>query len=249
MTAFRLIPFQNFDAFTNMALDEAIMEAIRAGESLPTIRFYGWDPAAISIGYFQGLRQEVDLEACARAGVHVVRRVTGGGAVYHDTAGEVTYSLLAPVELFPASILDSYRLICDDVIDALRRLELPAEFQPINYIAVEGRKISGNAQTRRNGILLQHGTILYQVDVEKMFSLLTVSQEKTADKLVRSVKKRVTSISEHRDLPRSAVIAALEEAFSRNREIERGEYTIKEAARARELAEQKYASPEWVGMR
>ncbi len=244
-----MIPFQLFDAFTNMALDEAIMESIRAGESLPTIRFYGWQPSAISIGYFQGLNNEVDLDACRAAGVDVVRRLTGGGAVYHDRHGEITYSLLTPLEHFPPNIIESYHVVCDDIIHALSLIGISATFTPINDISVDGRKISGNAQTRRGGIFLQHGTILYTVDVERMFSLLTVSQTKIADKLIKSVKKRVTFIRQHNTASIEEVLAALEKGFSRGREIVVGSYSHKELQRAQELARQKYGSQQWVAMR
>lgn len=245
MTTFRMIPFQYFDAFTNMALDEAIMEAVRSGESLPTIRFYGWEPSAISIGTFQGIRNEVNLEETHLAGVDVIRRQTGGGAVYHDRLGEVTYSIIGSLELFPLNILKSYEVICADIVFALQHMRLDARFVPVNDILVGEQKISGNAQTRRNGILLQHGTILYSVDVEKMFSLLNVSQEKISDKLIKSVKKRVTSISDLTSASMDDLKAALEAGFSRGRNIDYGDYTSKELERARQLAEEKYKTEAW----
>jgi lipoate-protein ligase A len=246
---YRMIPLRYFNAYMNMALDEAIMEGIRTGTTLPTIRLYGWEPSAVSIGYFQGLEYEVNLEACRLQGVDVVRRITGGGAVYHDRDGEITYSLLAPLALYPDDLIQSYRLICGYLIEALQLLGIEGSFQPINDIIVDGRKISGNAQARKQGVLLQHGTILYRVDVEKMFTLLTVSEEKVSDKLIRSVKKRVTSISDIRPVSFQEVITALETAFRNNLETEYGDYTERELQRARELAEQKYSTSSWVAMR
>jgi lipoate-protein ligase A len=246
---YRLIPFRHFNAAINMALDEAIMEGIRAGSSPATIRFYGWQPSAVSIGYFQGIHYEVNLEACKEDGVDIVRRITGGGAVYHDRDGEITYSLLAPTSQFPETIIDSYKLICGSILTALETLGIQASFQPINDIIVEEKKISGNAQTRRGGILLQHGTILLQVDVEKMFTYLTVSEEKISDKLIRSVKKRVTSISDLAPTPFRDVIKAFEAAFSQGREVESGDYSPVELERASALAIEKYRSPEWLFMR
>lgn len=246
---YRMIPFRYFNAYMNMALDEAIMEGIRSGTTPPTIRFYGWEPSAVSIGYFQGLEYEVNLEACRQQGVDVVRRITGGGAVYHDRDGEITYSLLAPLELYPNDLIESYRLICGYLVEALQLLGIESSFQPINDIIVDGKKISGNAQARKQGVLLQHGTILYRVDVEKMFTLLTVSEEKVSDKLIRSVKKRVTSIEDIRPVPFNEVSAALETAFRNHLEIEYGDYTDWELARARELAAQKYSTPAWIAMR
>lgn len=246
---FRMIPFQHFNAFMNMALDEAIMENVRTGTTLPTIRFYGWQPSAISIGYFQGLKNEVNLEECRQAGVDVIRRMTGGGAVYHDVDGEVTYSIIAPVSLFPANIVDSYHLICKDIIYALEQLGIHACFQPINDITIDNQKISGNAQTRRGGILLQHGTILYTVDVEKMFNLLNVDMVKVSDKLIKSVRKRVTSITAFSNVPIADVIIALQKAFSRHREIILADYSTQEMTRAQQLAEEKYRTDAWNALR
>ncbi|HEX9013356.1 MAG TPA: biotin/lipoate A/B protein ligase family protein [Anaerolineaceae bacterium] len=246
---FRMIPFRYFPAAMNMAIDEAILEGLREGASPPTVRLYGWDTSAVSIGRFQGLQYEVNLEACRQAGVDVVRRITGGGAVYHDRDGEVTYSILGEGSLFPEKIIDSYEAVCADVVYALQLLGIPAEFAPINDIMVEGRKISGNAQTRRAGLFLQHGTVLYQVDVEKMFGLLSVSPEKISDKLIRSVKKRVTAVCDYRQVPLQALADAMETAFGRSRAVERGDYTPRELERARQLAREKYGSQAWIAMR
>ncbi len=246
---FRLIKVQEFDAFTNMALDEAICEAVRDEESVSTIRFYTWKPSAISIGYFQGLKNEVNLEECKQQHVDVVRRRTGGGAVYHDTQGEITYSIIGPVDMFPKDIIKSYEVICQSIIDALKELGINATFSPINDIIVNQKKISGNAQTRRDGILLQHGTILYDLNVEKMFSLLKVGKEKIADKLIKSVKKRVTRILDYGDFSKEKIIEELEKAFSKDRNIFVSNYTQKELLRAKELAQIKYSSEEWNNMR
>ncbi len=242
---FRLIPFRYFDAYLNMALDEAIMEAVRSGESLPTIRFYGWAPSAVSIGVFQGIRNEVNLDVTRQAGVDVVRRQTGGGAVYHDQFGEVTYSIIGPVEKFSVNIIKSYEDICESIVIALKQLGLDTRFEPVNDILLNDQKISGNAQTRRQGILLQHGTVLYSVEVEKMFSYLNVSEQKISDKLIKSVKKRVTSISDQLDVPMRDLQIALEKGFSTGREIEMGTYTEKELTRAAQLAEEKFKSEAW----
>ena len=246
MKKFRMIPFQYFDAFTNMALDETIMEGVRKGSTLPTIRFYGWDPSAVSIGIFQGVRNEVNLDATKNAGVDVVRRLTGGGAVYHDKLGEVTYSLIAPITYFPNNIIESYRFICDDIVYALGLLGINAIFSPINDILVNEQKISGNAQTRRNGVLLQHGTILYSVDIEKMFSLLNVSDQKVSDKLIKSVQKRVTSIVDQSGKSMEDLKEVLIAGFSRNRNIEFDDYTDIEKQRAMEITNERFNNDTWT---
>ena len=247
---FRLIKVQEFDAYTNMALDEVLCDKLSKGETDPVIRLYRWKPSAVSIGYFQGIGNEVDLKKCQKEGIDVVRRRTGGGAVFHSNEGEITYSIMAPENLFSKNIIESYREVCEIVINGLRKLGIESNFAPINDIISNERKISGNAQTRKNGVFLQHGTILYSVDVEKMFSYLTVDKTKISDKLIKSVKKRVTSISnENSKLTLDDLENALIKAFSDKFEVYESNYSKEELKLAKELANKKYSSKEWNHMR
>ena len=242
----RVIDYTENDAFMNMAIDEAIGESVASG-GMPTMRFYGWRPPAISIGYFQSIEAEVDRERCRSQGVDIVRRRTGGGAVFHDS--EITYSVIGGESLFPRDILASYRLICGWIISSLGKLGIQAEFKPINDIIVGGRKVSGNAQTRRGGVLLQHGTILHSVDIERMFSLLRVPDEKIRDKTIASVKERVTSVSALNGASMDALYRALVDGFTEGKEIEFGALTAKEIKRAGELRSSRYATEGWNAMR
>ncbi len=246
----RVVPLETRDAATNMAIDEAVAEAVGSRESQPTIRFYQWQPSAVSIGYFQSLEEEVDLGACKRYDINFVRRRTGGGAVYHDLAGEITYSVIAPESMFPKDIIASYRVICGWLIDGLAPLGIRAEFKPINDITVGGKKISGNAQTRRGGVLLQHGTLLYDVDVRKMFSLLKVPDEKIRDKMIAAVEERVTSVLAQKPNAKKPEVAdAMLKAFTKGKRWSTGSWTKAEMARADELAETRYSAREWNFLR
>ena len=177
----------------NMAIDRAILVANSRGIVPPTVRFYHWLPPAISIGYFQSLTEEIDLDCCKKNGVDYVRRITGGGAVFHEN--ELTYSIVIPEDHkeIPKNIMDSYGRICGAIMKGLKHFGIDSTYHPINDILSNGKKISGNAQTRKHKTVLQHGTVLLDVDVEKMFTLLKVSNEKLIDKLVSDVKQRVTS--------------------------------------------------------
>ncbi len=181
-------------AFSNMAVDRAILVENSEGKIPPTVRFYGWIPPAISIGYFQSVAEEIDVNACEKLGVDYVWRMTGGGAVFHEK--ELTYSIVIPESHpeIPKNIMKSYGRICGAVMKGLQHLGIKSEYAPINDIVTGGRKISGNAQTRKLETVLQHGTVLMDVDVDKMFSLLKVPNEKIKDKLIADVKQRVTSI-------------------------------------------------------
>ena len=244
----RLIPLRTDNAFMAMGIDEAISEAVAKGGQ-PTIRFWRWQPSAVSIGYFQGMEDEVDLGRCKELGIDAVRRRTGGGAVYHDYNGEITYSIIAPESMFPKGIIESYHAICQYIIDGLANLGIRSEFKPINDIIVGGKKISGNAQTRRNGVLLQHGTILYDLDVKKMFSLLKVSKEKISDKMIQAVEERVTRILNNKQVSMDETYQALVKGFTQGKKWISEELTSEELARAKELAKTRYETKEWNFMR
>ena len=224
-------------AATNMAIDEALMETV--GE-VPILRIYGWLPAAVSIGYFQSMNEEVNFAKCREIGVDVVRRLTGGGAVLHEC--ELTYSFIS--REYPKNIMESYRWICDAIVMSINRLGFDANFVPLNDIVIAGKKVSGNAQTRRNGVLLQHGTILLGVDVNKMFSVLKVPSEKLRDKIIKDAKERVTSLAR---TTFDDMATSLKTSFAAKFESKliTDALTTKEIVRARWLAEQKYSSKEW----
>jgi len=211
----RLLKTGYADAYTNMAMDKAILEAHSEGSVPPTVRFYQWNPPAVSIGYFQSLEAEVDTLECRRRGVNYVRRVTGGGAVYHDK--ELTYSIVIGESHpeIPGNILESYSRICGALIKGLRHLGINSSYAPINDIVVNGKKISGNAQTRKNKTVLQHGTILMDVDVDTMFTLLKVPDEKIKGKLIEDIKERVTSLKQvlGREVAFDEVADALKKGF------------------------------------
>ncbi len=245
----RVIELETCDAAMNMALDEVAGESVRNGSSPPTIRFYSYKPGAVSIGYFQCIKDEVNLDVCRELGIDCVRRFTGGGAVYHDCDGEITYSISAPLGMFPRNIIESYRMICGLVAGGLGRLGIKAKFRPVNDILVENKKISGSAQTRRGGVLLQHGTLLYDLDLKTMFSVLNVSTQKISDKMIRNAEERVTCILRHCKVDKWGVYEALVQSFTEGKYFEFGEWSKNEMELARKLAEKKYRSDEWKYLR
>lgn len=225
------------NAALNMAIDEVLIENI--GDA-PILRIYGWRPAAVSIGYFQSIREEVDLEKCSKIGVDVVRRLTGGGAVLHET--ELTYSFIT--KQYPQSIMESYRWICETIVISIKRLGFDASFVPLNDIVVKGKKVSGSAQTRRKGVLLQHGTLLLGVDVDKMFCVLKVPSEKFKDKIIKDVKERVTSLA---GTTFEEMASSLKTSFATkfDAKLLADTMSTEEINHANWLAERKYNSREW----
>jgi len=250
MSEWRLLLTGEHNAFSNMAIDEAVLLSVANGTSPTTVRFYQWSPPAVSIGYFQSMNEEVDVEACKRHGIDMVRRITGGGAVFHDKMKEITYSIVMRESdpMLSKDIRESYGVLCSGIVRGLKRLGIDAEFKAINDICVGGKKISGSAHTRRYGGALQHGTILYDVDLKLMFSLLKVPSEKIRDKLINSASERVTSIRAARndvdlkDVER-AMIYGFEEAFGIR--LRPGELSEGEKRDAKRLEKERYERAEW----
>ena len=224
-------------AAQNMAIDEALTESV--GE-VPILRIYGWRPAAVSIGYFQSMNEEVDFTKCREIGVDIVRRLTGGGAVLHEY--ELTYSFIS--RRYPQNIVESYKWICDAIVISINRLGFDASFVPLNDIVIAGKKVSGSAQTRRKGVLLQHGTIMLGVDVNKMFSVLKVPSEKLRDKIIKDAKERVTSLA---GTTYDNMATSLKTSFAAKFEAKliADILSTEEISHARWLAERKYSSNEW----
>lgn len=247
MVKWRLVPVETNHPLMNVALDEAGMESVRA-TGVPIIRFYKWSPHATIIGYFQSMHDEVDVEKCKEMGVVFVRRLSGGGAVYNDDK-MLTYSIIAPENMYPKGIHESYRVLCQPIIDALEMLGLKGEFKPINDILVNGKKISGNAQTRKGGVVLHHGTLLYTLDLRTMFSVLKVDKQKISDKTIKSVEERVTCLLNHKNVTESELLDALVKAFTKDKEFFIDKWSEKELERANELVETKYSKNEWMFMR
>ncbi|RLF89943.1 lipoate--protein ligase family protein, partial [Thermococci archaeon] len=159
----RFIPLIVARPEVQMAIDEAIMRARIEGRVPDTVRLYVFKPSSVTIGRFQSVKHDVNLEKAKELGIPVVRRITGGGSVFHDEYGEITYSMVMGEDYHPAlkNIQESYRFLAGPLVDALKDLGLNAEFSGLNDIVVNGKKISGSAQTRRKGVILQHGTFMY----------------------------------------------------------------------------------------
>ncbi len=251
METWRLIKTIETNGAMQMAIDEAIL-AFRIKNKVPnTLRFFTWNPPCLTIGYFQSLKKEADAKNAEKQGVDIVRRYTGGGAVFHDN--ELTYSLAISEEDVPQDIIASYQRICSAIIKGLELLHINPEFKQINDIIANGKKISGNAQTRKEGFVLQHGTILIDVDIKKMFSLLKVPDEKIKDKMIKAVEERVTSLNKELkkeisiDELRDCLIKGFESAF--NIRFEESGLTKDEAALAEKLCKEKYSTSEWRELR
>ncbi|MEM3770313.1 MAG: lipoate--protein ligase family protein [Candidatus Bathyarchaeia archaeon] len=255
MAGWRLLKFETYNAYMSMAVDEAILEARIRGLAPNTVRFYRWKPSAVSIGRFQKVENEVYLENCQKHGVDVVRRITGGGTVYHDAEGEITYSVVASKEdLNAKDITEVYAKIYAGIVEALKILGLKADFnegdaRACPNLTINGKKISGSAQCHKSDVVLQHGTILVDVNLEKMFTFLKVPWAKTCMEVVGIAKNKITSIKAElgRDIQHATVHKALIEGFQKTlkAELENSDLTKYERELVGKLCREKYATTKW----
>src|SRR5690606_19993400 len=176
----------------HMALDDLMLDDVAAGRRPPTLRIWEWASSAVVMGRFQSLRNEVDAEAARRHGIEVVRRVSGGGAMFIEPGNTITYSIVAPLTLVDGMTFEqAYAFMDQWTIEALATLGIKAWYQPLNDITSSAGKIAGAAQARRGGAVLHHVTMAYDIDAMRMLEVLRVGREKLSDKGTTSAQKRV----------------------------------------------------------
>ncbi|OHD56493.1 MAG: hypothetical protein A2Y33_15315 [Spirochaetes bacterium GWF1_51_8] len=256
MKHWRLSIHGALDAPLNMAIDETLWESVRSGVSLPSIRFYSWYPASFSIGRFQKPDSLLDLDACARSGIRVVRRMTGGGAIYHNN--EITYSLACPLEILGvSSVKDGYRKLTGFILNSYRKLGLDADYigrktgeKTSAYcfsgleeydIAIDGKKIGGNAQRIMGGIVFQHGSIPISIAHDDYAKYLKPDVEHQMENFT-SLSRHLNPMPDTGDL-----VEVLIESFSETMcaELDDTDLSRDEWELAERLVFEKYSADEW----
>ncbi|BCW48457.1 biotin/lipoate A/B protein ligase family protein [Arthrobacter sp. StoSoilB13] len=243
-----VIPPSVLPTHVNVALDEVLTEAVGAGRRNPTLRFWDWEEPSVVIGSFQSVRNEVDPEGVSRHGITVVRRISGGGAMFMEAGNCITYSLYVPQTLVDGiSFADSYAFLDAWVMAALEKLGITAFYVPLNDIATEQGKIGGAAQKRlANGGMLHHVTMSYDIDADKMVEVLRIGKEKLSDKGTRSAKKRVDPLRRQTGLARAAIIEAMQEVFVERYGAVESRLSDDELSEARKRVETKFGTEEWL---
>ncbi|MCI2774469.1 lipoate--protein ligase family protein [Staphylococcus petrasii] len=260
------------DPYYNMAMDEALLNFVSRGEIDPVIRFYTWNPATLSVGYFQRLTKEIDIDKVKEKGFGLVRRQTGGRGVLHDK--ELTYSVIVPESHpdMPSTVTEAYRVISEGLLDGFKILGFDAYFaiprskeereklkQPRSAVCfdapswyelvVEGRKIAGSAQTRQKGVILQHGSLLKDVDVDELFDMFIFKNERLKDKMKKAFVDKAVAINDisDRHISIEEMEKAFEEGFKKGLNIDFKPLTLTDAqlAEVKEL-EEKYRSDDWL---
>ena len=257
----RLLVTEPTDGATNLAIDEALWRGRRAGTSPPTLRFFAWAPPTVSLGYGQRLDDHVDVGACARLGVGLVRRPTGGSAIYHDGPGrELTYSVAASAD--DLGVGDDLLLTYEWIGRALRRglralgadAELMAARRPEGLspafcfahtatyeLEIAGRKVVGSAQRRQGASFLQHGAVLLGVDEPRLRTLFPRTRDPLATlTTLETALGRRPSFDE--------VAAALAMAFETEHDLTLtpGGLAAAEVEAMERLALEKYATDAWT---
>ena len=259
------------DAAYNMALDELLMEKVRNGELPAVLRFYEWETPTLSLGYFQKVHKEIDLGRVKSYGYEMVRRATGGRGVLHDK--ELTYSVVLPesYEGMPDSVTESYRVISGGLMEGFRNLGLDVHFSvpqtkeqrkeltnirssvcfdtPSWYeLVVEGRKIAGSAQTRQNGVIMQHGSILLDIDIDHLFDMFKYQNERFKEKMKAAFKEKAVAINDisEKHFTVNMLYPAFKKGFETglNMATKPYELTDEDFGRLEEIS-RKYASDEW----
>lgn len=235
------------DPYMQMALDEVLLRRVADGERQPTLRIWEWASSSVVLGRFQSVRNEVDLQAAAEHDVTVVRRITGGGAMFNEPHNTITYSLYAPERLVKGlSFIESYAYLDDWVLQGLRSIGVDAVYQPINDIASSAGKIGGAAQTRRHGAVLHHAMLSYDIDADKMLQVLRIGREKLSDKGTKSARKRVSPVRDQSQMERTDVIDALLGTFTGLYGLEGSEISADERNEAAELVKSKFSTERWI---
>ncbi|GGL04506.1 lipoate--protein ligase A [Salinibacterium xinjiangense] len=236
------------DPVLQMALDQVLSEEVGAGIRKPTLRIWEWEKPAVVLGSFQSVKNEVDEANATKHGFDIVRRISGGGAMFMEAGSVITYSIHAPADLVQGmSFADSYAFLDEWVIIALKSLGIDASYVPLNDITSPTGKIGGAAQKRLgDGAVLHHVTMSYDMDGDKMVEVLRIGREKMSDKGTKSANKRVDPLRSQTGLSRAEIIDRMKATFSSLYGATPDEITSQEMAKAEQLVVEKFGTEEWL---
>ncbi|MFP4001714.1 MAG: biotin/lipoate A/B protein ligase family protein [Thermoplasmata archaeon] len=238
----RFVPKKKYDPAVAIASEEILLKKVSRTKT-PVVRFWEWKSKAATIGRSQKVSNELDLEFCESKNVSVIRRPTGGGAMYHAPKDELVYSIVAPRDHFPDDITQIYRDICKKVVKSLDRIDIESRFVEPNSIFIDENKVSGSAQKITKDVILQHGTLLYDPDRDMMFSLL--KRNEPPERHIGSNVTSVTGITEFSDVSLSHLYRTLKEGILNNKKYFTKDLTKKELENAEKLADKKYKKEGW----
>lgn len=224
----RVVRQESHNASTNMAIDDVLSVFVSKEKSPPTIRFYRYDPPAVTIGCFQNIHDEVNVSECNKKGIDCVRRFAGGAMNYH--ADEIAYSIIAPGYMFPKYVEETLPIVCEWVVKGLGKIGIKAGISSLDTVQSEGKRIAWNSQTLRNDAIVHQGSVFYS----------TEQFAKIAKK-----NKDITSVKEISNASFEDAAKALEESFIEKKDWKYGSLSRDELQETRYLAE-KYSDRNWT---
>jgi lipoate-protein ligase A len=245
-TPWRLLSIEPASPALNLGLDEELTLRVGAAQRQPTLRFWSWTANCIVLGRFQSVRNEVQIENAKDLNIEIVRRISGGGAMFIEPEGAITYSLYVPSSMAHGmSFAESYAFFDSWVIEALRKLGIDAWYAPLNDITSANGKIGGAAQARRGGAILHHTTMAYEMNIPMMTQVLRIGQEKLSDKGIRSADKRVAPLRQQTDLARDTIIQHLIAEFADLTDLHTDTVTADEMTSAEERVRTRFDTHDW----
>ncbi|MFC4557907.1 biotin/lipoate A/B protein ligase family protein [Virgibacillus kekensis] len=252
-------------ASVNMALDEKLLDWHGEGKIPPTLRFYGWSKPSLSVGHFQNAERAIDFSNMQKHECEFVRRLTGGSAVLHDD--ELTYSIVVSEDkdYIPTSIQAAYYVLSKGVLEGYKQLGIEADYatpekkaertdvcfeKPAFYeMLVNGKKVSGNAQTRKQGVLLQHGSIPMSMNTTMLFDLFKFPNEKIREKKRNTFSEKAITINEitRKQHTYDDLKDAFQKGFKEELNLEFTPLKLSDSqwSEVYELAKSKYTQEEW----
>ena len=251
METWRLLDTETPDlAAVNLAIEEAVFLAKIRKEVPSTVRFWRNRRAAV-IGYSQKVEAEVNLKLCTDEGIEIVRRFSGGGAVYQDL-GNLNYTLVLGADhpiVEGLDIRESYKVLTTGVVEGLKELGIDLVFDPPSDLLAGKRKVSGNAQSRKRRTILHHGTLLVNADLHLLAEVLNAKGDEPKNNKITSKKRQVTNLADEtgRHLDMQEVKQALHRGFERAFSVKlvRRQLSPEEEKSAQTLYAEKYSRTEW----
>jgi lipoyl(octanoyl) transferase len=251
----------------NMAVDECLLNWHSKNEIPPVLRFYEWEPAGMSVGYFQKTKGKLDTNKLNESNIPIVRRLTGGRAVLHDN--ELTYSVIVSEShpKMPLSVKDAYKVISNGLLEGFHELGIDATFalpegkldvtqsavcfeEPSWYeLVIDGKKACGSAQTRQKGVILQHGSIPIAIDDEKLYNFFIYPNEKVKERALRAFSEKAVSIQDvtTRKITMDNVTTAFKKGFEQGLDIELVPFTFsrEQQVEIEHVMKTKYMNDDW----
>jgi lipoate-protein ligase A len=242
---YRYLPFKKYNPYFKKGLNKALMESVRNGSD-PVVFLAGWKQKCVNLGYSQDFEEEVNVdEFQGREDVVLVRRQGGGGTTFLTPDGEITWGIVTREQEYPDDVNKIYEMVCSRIAEGLKEIGVEAEHEPINDIVTEKGKISGATIRKEDGIIYIGGTLLFEVDVEEMFSLLTPNEDKKKDKQISEFRERVSTIKNESEASFDESARALSSSLLKDKDFRESKLNISEVKRAEELAN-KYSGDEWL---